>query len=141
MRSFKKASSELAGLDAIKILEREEIDMTLEKFVGQRPADYPTVAVRKNGTISLNAVAVEQFNLKGARYVGLYYDSGERLIGIKPTDQKDSTAFRVVREKGRTFTVSCQSFLRSIQIPYKEGTRIYKAGWDEKGKMILVKIS
>jgi len=115
--------------------------MTLEKFVSQRPADYPTVAIRKNGTISLNAVAVEQFNLKGARYVGLYFDSGERLIGIKATDQKDSTAFRVVREKGRTFTVSCQSFLRSIQIPYKEGPKIYRASWDEKGKMILVKIN
>jgi hypothetical protein len=115
--------------------------MTLEKFVSQRPADYPTVAIRRNGTISLNAVAVEQFNLKGARYVGLYYDSGERLIGIKATDQKDSTAFRVVREKGRTFTVSCQSFLRSIQIPYKEGSKIYRAGWDEKRGMILVKIS
>jgi hypothetical protein len=115
--------------------------MTLEKFVSQRPADYPTVAIRRNGTISLNAVAVEQFNLKGARYVGLYYDSGERLIGIKATDQKDSTAFRVVREKGRTFTVSCQSFLRSIQIPYKEGSNIYRAGWDEKRAIILVKIS
>jgi hypothetical protein len=122
-------------------LEKEEFAMTLERFVSQRPADYATVAVRKNGTISLNAVAVEQFNLKGARYVGLYFDSGERLIGIKATDQKDSSAFRVVREKGRTFTVSCQSFLRSIQIPYKEGTKIYRAGWDEKGKMILVKIN
>jgi hypothetical protein len=80
-------------------------------------------------------------NLKAARYVGLYFDSGERLIGIKLTDQKDSTAFRVVHEKGRTFTVSCQSFLRSIQIPYKAGSKIYKAGWDEKGKMILVKIN
>lgn len=115
--------------------------MTFEKFVSQRPADYPTVAIRKNGTISLNAVAVEQFNLKGARYVGLYFDRGERLIGIRPIDQKDSTAFRIVRERGRTFTISCQSFLRSIQIPYKEGSKIYRAGWDEKAKMILVKIN
>ena len=114
--------------------------MSLEKFASQRPVDYPTVAIRKNGTISLNSVAVEQFNLKGARYVGLYFDSGEGLIGIKATDQKDSAAFRVIRERGRTFTVSCQSFLKSCKIPYKEGSKIYRAGWDEKGKMILVKI-
>ena len=111
--------------------------MTLEKFVSQRPADYATVAIRKNGTISLNAVAVEQFNLKGARFVGLYFDKGEGLIGIKAIDQKDPAAFRVVRERGRTFTVSCQSFLRSIKIPYKEGTKIYKAGWDEKRGMLI----
>lgn len=115
--------------------------MTLEKFVSQRPVDYPTVAIRKNSTISLNAVAVEQFNLARTPYVGLYFDSGERLIGIKATDQKDSTAFRVVRERGRMFTVSWQSFMRKIQIPYKDGTKIYRAGWDEKGKMIFVKIS
>ena len=102
--------------------------MSLEKFAREQPADYPTVAIRKNGTISLNAIAVEQFNLKEARFVGLYFDDKDSLIGIKAADQKDSTAFRVVREKGRTFTVSCQSFLRSIQIPYKEGTKIYKAG-------------
>jgi hypothetical protein len=91
--------------------------MTLEKFASQQPADYPTVAITKSGIISLNAVAVEQFNLKEARSVGLYFDSGEGLIGIKATDQKDSAAFRVVRERGRTFTVSCQSFLKSCQIP------------------------
>jgi hypothetical protein len=79
--------------------------------------------------------------LKRARFVGLYFNSGEHLIGIKAIDQKGSAAFRVVREKGRTFTVSCPSFLRSIQIPCKEGTKIYKAGWDEKGKMVLVKIN
>jgi len=122
-------------------LEKEDIDMTLEKFESQRSADYATVAIRKNGTISLNAVAVEQFNLKGVSYVGLYFDPEERLIGIKATDQKDSVAFRVVRERGRTFTISCQSFLRSIQIPYKEGSKIYRAGWDEKRGMILVKIN
>jgi len=114
--------------------------MIFEKFVSQRPSDYPTVAIRKNGTISLNAVAVQQFNLKGARFVGLYFDSGGRLIGIKVTDQKDSAGFRVVHEKGRTFTVSCQSFLRSIQIPYKEGSKIYRADWDEKRGMVLLKI-
>jgi hypothetical protein len=124
-----------------KILKREDFAMTLEKFVSQRPVDYPTVAIRKNSTISLNAVAVEQFNLARTPYVGLYFDSGERLIGVKATDQKDSTAFRVVRERGRMFTVSWQSFMRKIQIPYKDGTKIYRAGWDEKGKMIFVKIS
>ena len=114
--------------------------MSLEKFLRQQPADYPAVAIRKNGTISLNTMAVEQFKLKEARYVGFYFDGKESLIGIKPTNEKDPTNFRVVRERGRTFTVSCQSFLRITNIPYKEGSKIYRAIWDEKGKMILVKI-
>jgi hypothetical protein len=114
--------------------------MTLEKFARQQPADFPAVAIRRNGTISLNTVAVEQFDLKETRYVGLYFDNEESLIGIKPIDEKDSMAFRVVRERGRTFTVSCQSFLKTCKIPYKEGSKIYRAGWDEKRGMVLVKI-
>jgi len=85
-------------------------------------------------------MAVKQVNLKEADFVALYFDRKESLIGMKPTDEKDPSNFRVVRERGRTFTVSCQSFPHSIQIPYKEGSKIYKAAWDEKGKMILVKI-
>jgi hypothetical protein len=115
--------------------------MSLEKFVRPQPIDHPAAAIRKNGTISLNTMAVEQFNLKGVRFVGLYFDSEEPLIGIKPTDEKDSTAFRVVRERGRTFTVSCQAFLKHCKIPYKEGSKIYKAGFDEKQGMILVRVS
>ncbi len=115
--------------------------MSLEKFERQQPADYPAVAIRRNGTISLNTVAVEQFNLKGIRFVALYHDEDESLIGIKPVDEKDSTTFRVVREGGGTFTISCQSFLRSMKIPYKDGSKIYKAGFDEKQGMVLVKIA
>ena len=114
--------------------------MGLEKFVRQQPVEYPAIAIRRNGTISLNTVAVEQFNLKGVRFVGLYFDRKESLIGMKPTEEEDATNFRVVRERGRTFTVSCQSFLRSIQTPYKDGSKIYRAVWDEKAKMSLVKI-
>ena len=114
--------------------------MGLEKFVRQQPVEYPAIAIRRNGTISLNTMAVKQFNLKEADFVGLYFDRKESLIGIKPSEEEDPTNFRVVRERGRTFTVSCQSFLRSIQIPYKDGSKIYKAAWDEKGKMILIKI-
>jgi hypothetical protein len=116
--------------------------MPLEKFTKQQSPDQPAVTIRKNGSLCINHRAVEQFKLEGLRFVSLYYDQKECLLGIKPEiDDSDFSVFRIFRERGRTFIVWCQSFLRSIQIPYKEGSKIYRADWDEKRGMILVKVS
>lgn len=91
--------------------------MSLEKFARQQPADYPTVAIRKNGTISLNTVAVEQFNLKGALFATLHFDRKESLMGIRPTDEKDSSGFRVVQDKNRPLCNSMPVFLEILSNP------------------------
>ena len=115
--------------------------MSLEKFAKQQIVNSPAVTIRKNGTISFNSIAVEQFNLKEKRFVTLHFDRKESIMGIKPVDDdKDSSAFRISKETNRTFVISCQSFLKHCEIPYKVGSKIYRAGWDEKRGMILVKI-
>lgn len=114
--------------------------MTIEKFVRQQAPDWPAVTIRKNGSICINSKAIELFNLKGTRYVTLHFDRSESLLGIRPTDEKDQSVFRVVQEKNRTYVISCQAFLRHCEIPYKAGSKIYRAGWDEKRGMILIKI-
>jgi hypothetical protein len=113
----------------------------MEKFSRQQAPDWPAVTIRKNGSICINSKAIELFDLKGARYATLHFDRKESLMGIKPADEKDLSAYRVVTEKNRSHVISCQSFLKNCEIPYKAGTKIYRAGWDEKRAMILVKIS
>lgn len=115
--------------------------MTMEKFSRQQSPDWPAVTIRKNGTISFNRIAVEQFNLKEKGFASLHFDRKESLMAIKPVDDdKDPSAFRISKEKNRTFVISCQSFLKHCEIPYRAGSKIYRAGWDEKRGMILVKI-
>ena len=115
--------------------------MSMEKFIKQQIPDWPALTVRKNGTICINHRAIEQFDLKDKQFVTPHFDSKEPVIGIKPmADHSDPSAFRISKEKNRTFVISCQSFLKHCEIPYTEGSKIYRAGWDEKGKMILVKI-
>jgi len=63
-------------------------------------------------------------------------------MGIKPLDDdSDPSAVRISKEKNRTYVISCQAFLKHCEIPYKAGSKICRAGWDEKRAMILVKIS
>jgi len=114
--------------------------MTLEKFTKQQAANYPAITIRRTGTLCINGPARDQFKLKEISFVTLHYDRNESTMCIKPSDEHDSSAFRITKEKGRTFAVSCQSFLSHFGIPYQESTRSYRATWDDKAKMIVVKL-
>jgi len=113
----------------------------MEKFENQKSHQIPTVTVRKNGSICINSYALEFYGIKECRSALLYYDPQESLIGIKLTkDNKDPTAFRVYRGNSKAVTVSARAFLKRLKIPYQEGSKIYRAGWDERKGMILVKL-
>ena len=115
--------------------------MTLEKFTRQQRANYPAITIRKNGTVCVNNYAIEQYSLQKVRLVTLHYDRKESIMGIKPgDDDKDPSAFRVSKGKGRTFIIACQAFLKHCGIAFKEGSKILRAGWDDKMKVMLVKL-
>ncbi len=115
--------------------------MTMEKFTKPQVADYPAITIRKNGTICINSYAIKEFNLAKVHRVVLYYDSKEHMMGIKPVeDAKEPSTVRITVERGRTHTLSTVKFLKAFNIPFREGPRILRVDWDEKGKMILAKI-
>jgi hypothetical protein len=115
--------------------------MSMEKFIKQQIRDVPAVTIRNNGSICINRKAVEQFKIEGIRFVTLHHDPKEGLLGIRPEeDESDPSAFRISREKGRTFTLSCQAFLKKCGIPYRNGSKVYRTTWDDKAKMIMIKL-
>jgi hypothetical protein len=114
--------------------------MTLEKFDKKQKSKRPNISIRRNGTLSINSEAISAFNLKEMRFATLHYDRKESVIAIKPVaDNSDPAAFRVVREKNRTYVISCQSFLNHYGIPYKDASKTFNPTWDEKAKMLLLK--
>ncbi|NWG03559.1 MAG: hypothetical protein HXY44_11960 [Syntrophaceae bacterium] len=116
--------------------------MTLEKFERQQRPDWPAATIRKNGSLSLNHKAIEEFHLEGKRIFTLHIDSKAGQIGIKPADDdKDPSAFKVCKERGKTLTIGCQAFLKAAKIPYWQGSRVLKAEWDSQKGMLIVKIS
>ena len=115
--------------------------MSLEKFSRSQIPDRPAVAVRKNGSLSINNVATEQFELKEMRFVTLHFDREDKILGIRPEeDSTDSSVFMVSKQKDRTLVISCQAFLKHCGINYKEGSRILRAVWNSVEKMILVNL-
>jgi hypothetical protein len=116
--------------------------MTLEKFTKQQNPGWPAVTIRKNGSLCINRKAIDEFNIGAMRFATLYYDQQEKLLAIKPeTDHSDPSAFRISKEKSRTSVIYCSSFLNRCEIPYIQGSKIYRARWDDRQQMILVKIT
>ena len=116
--------------------------MSFEKFERQQHPDWPAATIRKNGSLSPNRKAIDEFNIGQAKFVTLHFDAKAGQIGIKPVeDDKDPSAFRVCKEKGKTFTIGCQAFLKAAKIPYWQGSRILKAEWDTQKAMIVLKIA
>lgn len=115
--------------------------MKMEKFVRDQMPDVPAVTIRKNGSVCINQKAIDEFNLTKMRFASLHYDREDALLGIKPEEnESDPSCFRISKEKGRTFTLNCQSFLKHCGIPYRERSRVFQATWDEETAMILVKL-
>ena len=115
--------------------------MTLEKFEKQLRAHRRLISIRRNGTLSINSEAVRAFTLKEMHFATLHYDRKESVMAIKPVpDNSDPAAFRVVREKNGIYVISCQSFLNHYEIPYKDASRTIKPVWDEKSRMLLIKL-
>jgi hypothetical protein len=116
--------------------------MSMEKFDKQRITGVPTVTVRKNGSISFNALAAKEFPMNEKKHANLFFDKEEGAIGIQPVDNSPgTTAFAITWEKGKTLTISCQSFLRHCGIPFKEASKVFPAEWDTNRGMVVVKVS
>ena len=114
--------------------------MAMEMFIRKQAVNYAAVTLRKNGTLCINSKAVEQFHLEGKRFFTLHFDAKAGQIGIRPVDDdKDPSAFKVSKEKGKTFVIGCQAFLKAANIPYWQGSKVLKAEWDHERKMIVLK--
>ncbi len=114
--------------------------MTMEMFI--RTNTSATVTIRKNGSICVSRQAIEQYHLEGQRCFTLHFDLKEAQIGIRPIDDdKNPSAFKISKKKGRSFIIGCQAFLKAAKIPYSQGSKVLKANWDPEKKMIVVKIA
>jgi hypothetical protein len=87
-------------------------------------------------------MASKEFPIKDKKHAALFFDKDEKAIGIQPVDAKPGTpAFLITREKGKTLTINCQSFLRHCGISPNEGSKGYPAEWDAKKGMVIVKLN
>lgn len=102
----------------------------------------PTISITTSGQIGINSTALDKY-IKGKKYVLLYgsMEGHKKVIGIKPVDKNDSNTFAISYSEKRTNgSISGHSFLKHLEIDFKSGSKKFTPEWDDKEKMILIKV-
>ena len=115
--------------------------MGMQRFDKRKIVGIAGITIRKNGSISFNEIAAKEFPLKDKKNVDLYFDKEEQTIGIRLIDSKTGVAaFTLGREKGKTYSIACQSFLKQCGVDFTSGSKVYPATYDAAQEMIIAKI-
>ena len=114
-----------------------------ELFKGAKKTYAPKVSIRKNAQIAISTGAVRQYGFrddKGSinyKHFLLYYNSGENMIGIKPTEEPKDGAIKARDHSSGEIQLACQSFLDRYGIPYNK-TRRYPMEYDDSLDIYIV---
>ncbi|TKX84983.1 hypothetical protein EXE43_16015 [Halorubrum sp. SS5] len=112
-----------------------------EKDKGGKGGAGPRISLRKSGSMGINGKAIEEL-FSDEKYVTLYYDKENNMVGIKPErrDSKDAYTLQRRNQSGHGGSISATAFMREYDlIPNK--TKQYKARWDESQGMIVADVS
>lgn len=111
--------------------------MVFELFSALKGRHVPRVSVRSTHQIGLNEAAVKEFGLENVKFVQLYYDKENSLIGVKPIDSSTEPYAMSLRRRPTGADIAAKSFLDYYRIP-REQTVVVDAHWDNENKMIIL---
>ena len=99
----------------------------------------PLVSVTAAGVIALNKTCLEKF-IGNKRFVELYYDKDNSMVGIKCVDKQGENRFKITHSPDKkSGTIAGRSFLNYLKIDYSKSRR-YVPDWNEEESMLTFKI-
>lgn len=110
---------------------------SFEKFKkrGAPRSSEPTISIRTNGALGINAAAVREY-FGECRYVEFYFDRDNKVMGIKPVQEKTEDSYSLfLSKRSRSATVSARKFLSHYGIDYGQ-TRRLPLQWDEENQLL-----
>ena len=123
--------------------------LNLKKFTQVGVSFDAKISVRPNGMMGVSSGALRRFGLlEGDWYVVMYYDEGEKVMGIEPTrDEEADGAIKLVVRQPRAGSLqkqpsghfSAKSFLQHHAIPFRgKRAQSFEAEWSDEHSMILI---
>jgi hypothetical protein len=114
--------------------------LVFEKFIPPRKTRAPQVSLKRTGTITFDATAVEAFSLAKISAVSLYFDPSRSLAGVKAAaDPREEGALRLTHRK-RVSSVRARQFFEVYGIPLTQN-RTLPATYDRDDDMIVLDLA
>jgi hypothetical protein len=112
--------------------------MAFERFTKTGGRGYiPKVSIWGKGQIGFNQGAVNKFNLNNFEYAVLFYDSENKKIGMKFTNDKENGIVKLVKRAGSGISMSAKAFLDFYGIDYSEKKR-YTLSYDKENDLYIL---
>lgn len=113
--------------------------MGYEKFTKQRRPDnnQTMITVLKGGQLGISKMCLEEY-FKDYKYADMYYDKGQKKIGIRPTNDATSDSCNIRRIKhGTLASISIIEFMKQFDIKH-ENSISYLAVWNDEEKLVEI---
>jgi hypothetical protein len=106
-----------------------------------RVPDFPALAIRKSGHISIHQLTVDRYGLMGTNYVNLEFDPLEATLEIKPGIDDSDTPYKVSKERSGALVIGARKFLDEKGIPYSDRSRVLPTKYNRVKGHIVAKLN
>lgn len=107
-----------------------------EKFLDVDESFAARVTIRqKTGQIGFNTGSINRFKITSYDYVVLFFDSGQRVVGLSLESERVAGAIEIKKSKGNTY-VRAKNFLDKYGVDYTESHR-YELKRDEDSELLF----
>jgi hypothetical protein len=104
------------------VLRRRNMAFQRFKVVVPNPRVKPTITIRSQGFIRINAPAMQEFGFDKANYIALFFDPETKKVAIAIADQGEEGAIKLTKTKnGGVF--SAAPFLKFFNLEAMMGHR------------------
>lgn len=98
------------------------------------------ISIGPTGKFGVSGLCYQQYILP-TNQIELYFDTANRLIGIKPLENPSDYAIKIVKsERSRSYGFSSTKFLNEFDIKIEKLTR-FKPVWHAELKMLIINLS
>lgn len=121
------------------------MEIKLERYIGRRHGLDNRISITRIGNLGISALFYEEKNVRDFKWAVLYYDSENKIIGIRFTNnQSDPGKLKIVHYKeGKGAAINGKSFFGNYNINTQECNGRY--AWKKEiisdiGEIYLIKL-
>lgn len=108
-----------------------------EKYTKNGKREIPIASVSVLGRLALNQTSIVNFGIEEAKYATMFFDKEKNLIGIRFSNQKEKSSFKIQWRENSGLFLTVKNFFEAYSIDFSQ-TYFCDVTQDEKDKSFII---